>query len=110
MKSTTPIAGTLSVLAAALALTACGADDKSKDNAASASASAALPQGSESVDLKPADFTTEIDNPYWPMRPGSRWVYREGSAEGATEDVVVEVTKKTKKIATRRVRRACLWR
>jgi hypothetical protein len=25
----------------------------------------------------PSDFTTRIDNPYWPMRPGMRWVYRE---------------------------------
>ena len=23
------------------------------------------------------DHTTRIDNPYWPMKPGSRWVYRE---------------------------------
>ena len=36
-----------------------------------------LPQGSEAVRLDPADFTTRIDNPYWPMRPGSRWVYEE---------------------------------
>ena len=41
-----------------------------------------LPQGSEPVTLDPADFTTEIDNPYWPMRPGSRWVYRETDTTG----------------------------
>src|SRR5688572_12897239 len=32
-----------------------------------------LPQGSERVTLGPADFTTRIDNPYWPLAPGSRW-------------------------------------
>ena len=29
-----------------------------------------LPQGSEPVELDPAEFTTEIDNPYWPMSVG----------------------------------------
>jgi len=33
----------------------------------------------------------DIDNPYWPMRPGSQWVYREGS-----QRVVVTVTDRTK--------------
>ena len=58
-----------------------------------------LPQGSEHVELDPADFTTEIDNPYWPMAVGSRWVYRETDAEGAEQRVEVTVTDKTKKIA-----------
>jgi hypothetical protein len=52
-----------------------------------------LPQGAESVKLDPADFSAEIDNPYWPMRPGSKWVYREGNAR-----VEVTVTDKTRKI------------
>src|SRR5687767_9732210 len=47
----------------------------------------------------PADFTTKIDNPYWPMRPGSRWVYREIDSEGARQRVVVTVTRRTKLIA-----------
>jgi hypothetical protein len=59
----------------------------------------ALPQGSERVKLKPADFTTDIDNPYWPMSPGSKWVYTESEPGGPTQDVVVEVTDQTKKIA-----------
>ena len=49
--------------------------------------------------LDPADFTTQIDNPYWPMRKGSRWVYRETDSEGASQKVVVTVTGKTKSIA-----------
>jgi hypothetical protein len=60
---------------------------------------AALPRGSEPVNLNPADFTTRIDNPYWPMRKGSRWVYRETDNEGAKQRVVVTVTRRTKLIA-----------
>ena len=58
-----------------------------------------LPQGSEPVNLDPADFSTRIDNPYWPMRPGSRWVYGETDTEGTRQKVVVTVTHKTKRIA-----------
>jgi len=39
-------------------------------------------------------FTTHIDNPYWPMTPGTRWVYREGP-----QRVVVRVTHRTKLVA-----------
>jgi len=60
---------------------------------------AGLPQGGEPVTLNPDDFTTSIDNPYWPMRPGSRWVYRETDTTGARQRVVVKVTQKTKLIA-----------
>lgn len=38
-----------------------------------------LPTGSEPVELDPADFSSTIDHPYWPMKPGSTWVYREGA-------------------------------
>ncbi len=58
-----------------------------------------LPQGSESIKLDPADFTINIDNPYWPMSPGSKWVYSETDTKGTNQKVVVEVTGKTKMIA-----------
>jgi hypothetical protein len=58
-----------------------------------------LPQGSEPVTLDPADFTLQIDNPYLPLRPGSRWVYRETTTKGDRQKAVVTVTRKTKKIA-----------
>jgi hypothetical protein len=58
-----------------------------------------LPQGSEPVELDPHDFSTEIDNPYWPMKPGSRWIYRETDAEGSAARDVVTVTDRTKDIA-----------
>jgi hypothetical protein len=47
----------------------------------------------------PGDFTTRIDNPYLPMRPGSRWVYRETDTDGTVQRVVVRVTGRTRLIA-----------
>jgi hypothetical protein len=49
--------------------------------------------------LGPGDFTTRIDNPYLPMRPGSRWVYRETGTGGTVQRVVVRVTRRTRRIA-----------
>jgi hypothetical protein len=62
------------------------------------SAKSALPQGDEPSKLDPADFTTAIDNPYWPMAPGDRLIYRETGDEGAERRVVVTVTPDTKTI------------
>lgn len=53
-----------------------------------------LPQGSDPVTLDPADFTGPIDNPYWPMAPGSRWIY----SEGATQRVRIDVKQRTRTI------------
>ena len=58
-----------------------------------------MPQGSEPVKLDPADFSVSIDNPYWPMSPGTKWVYSETDTKGTNQKVVVEVTKETKMIA-----------
>ena len=58
-----------------------------------------LPQGSEPVTLDAADFTTRIDNRYWPLAPGSRWTYREDAGPGGSERIVVTVTNRTRKVA-----------
>jgi hypothetical protein len=68
-----------------------------------------LPEGRQPVKLDPADFTTEIDNPYYPLRPGDRRVYRETAPDGTRLRIVDEVTNETKVIAdgvTARVVRA----
>lgn len=75
---------------AAVGLAACGEDDDPNRG---------LPQGAEPVTLKPADFTTRIDNPYFPMPVGTRWEYRETDTTGARERIVVRVTDTTKRIA-----------
>jgi hypothetical protein len=80
----------------ALVLTACATPQEER---APASPSSDLPQGSETVDLDPADFTTDITNPWWPMSVGSEWVYSETDQEGAKQKVVVTVTDATRKLA-----------
>jgi hypothetical protein len=67
-------------------------------------AATSLPQGSKPFRIDPADFTNEIDHPYWPMSPGSRWVYRETDAAGSVARVVVTVTDRTKPIMGIRAR------
>jgi hypothetical protein len=89
------------LLVGALGLAACGGDETTTTVSATGSApqpGADLPQGSEPAKLDPSEFTTEIDNPYWPMAVGSRWTYREQEG-GETLDVVVTVTDRTKQIA-----------
>ncbi|MET4639703.1 hypothetical protein [Mycetocola sp. 2940] len=66
---------------------------------AAPSAPDALPQGDDPVDLDPKDFTTDIDNEYWPMEPGTQWTYRETEGEGDALTVTVTVTTATKQIA-----------
>jgi hypothetical protein len=56
-----------------------------------------LPQGSEPVTLDPADFVPRIDNPYWPMAPGTRWVSREFDFEGS-QRVTVTVLERTREM------------
>jgi hypothetical protein len=96
MRARTRLLIVAAAAAAALAVGACGSDG---DESSSAAGNQALPQGSEPVELDPADFTTRIDNRYWPMKPGSRWVYRETDSEGTVQRVVVTVLRKTKRIA-----------
>jgi hypothetical protein len=58
-----------------------------------------LPQGSDPIGLDPADFAgVAIDHPFWPMRPGSRWVYLETDTDGNEQQVEVTVTGETKTI------------
>src|SRR5918994_2313248 len=89
----TKIAALLALVAVAAPVAALGATDGSSaqtgggERGSPASAPPQLPKGGERVDLKPADFTTRIDNPYWPMKPGSHWIYRETDTEGTKQRV-----------------------
>ena len=92
------------VAVAGLAMAGCSSDGTNEagtqPEAPSGSESAAfdLPRGDEPVELDPAAFTVDIDNPYWPMSPGSQWTYREVDEEGTELEVVVTVTTATKDI------------
>jgi hypothetical protein len=57
-----------------------------------------LPGGLQPTNFDSSGFTTRIDNPYWPMTPGSRWVYRETDAGGTQERIEVTVTHQIKRI------------
>ena len=93
MRTRASVSALVAMLAAGmLALVATGAVRVSRGGTV-------LPRGSERVVLDPADFTLQIDNPYWPMRPGTRWVYRETDTDGARLHVVVRVTDDVKRVA-----------
>jgi hypothetical protein len=47
--------------------------------------------------VNPADFVDQIDNPYLPLAPGSRWVY-EGVEDGEMERIEVEVTDERREV------------
>jgi hypothetical protein len=85
------VAGLALVSLALASLAAC--------SAVSPSPAGSLPQGDDPVTLDPADFSTTIDNPYWPMTPGTRWTYRETGPDGEELTVVVVVTFDTREIA-----------
>ncbi len=89
------VKGVAAALALAVAIGGCGSGSSGTDATATA---AALPEGSEPVELDPAEMSTTIDNPYWPMAPGDRWIYRE-TGEGPVQRVVVTVTGRTKMVA-----------
>jgi len=71
----------IALLALVLLAAGCGGDGE------------ALPQGSDPVEIDQSRFSTEIDNPFWPMMPGTVWVYREGD-----QRVEVTVTDRTRRV------------
>jgi hypothetical protein len=83
----------------AVAASACGGGSEANTEAAAGRTTAAesLPVGSKPFKIDPADFTTQVTNPFWPMKVGDHWVYRETNAEGEVQrnDVVVTDKKKT---------------
>ena len=95
------------VLASLLLVSGCGGDDESTATTqttaspattATTASAGGLPQGGDPVELDPANFVKVIDNPMWPLRRGSRWVYRETHPDGATSRIVMTVTDRTKTV------------
>jgi hypothetical protein len=78
-------------------LVACGGS--SEDSSTAGSATNTFPQSSEPANLDPADFTTQIDNPYFPLPVGAQWVVRVTNQEGTVQRQVITVTNETKPIA-----------
>jgi hypothetical protein len=94
-------AGAAAACIAALlsALAGCGSSDDKSSSAAEQSGTNTFPQSTEPADLNPADFTLEIDNPYFPLPVGARWVVRVTDPEGLEQRQVITVTDHTKRIA-----------
>jgi hypothetical protein len=83
-----------------LALAGCGGSSgDSQSQAVTQSGTNTFPQSSEQSNLNPADFSTQIDNPYWPMPIGARWEVRVTNPDGELLNETITVTDQTKKIA-----------
>jgi hypothetical protein len=98
-KAMLALAGALLV---SLTAAACGgsgsasATQPTGGDAITAPAATRLPVDAKPFPIDPSEFTTEIDNPYWPIRPGSHWVYREvEDGEAHRDDVTVTDRTKT---------------
>jgi hypothetical protein len=92
----------LTIVAVALVMSACGGGSSSTTaptgGTSSEAAGASLPVGSKPFTINPTDFTTDITNQYWPMKPGDHWVYRETNAEREVQRNDVVVLEQTKTI------------
>lgn len=94
----------VAVVGCLLALTGCSADEptpstEQPDRETSDAPGARLPRSDEPVDLDPDDFTPEVTNPWVPLKPGTRWTYRETTEDGEVVQVVVTATSTTRQIA-----------
>jgi hypothetical protein len=88
------VAASIVVLLPALA--GCGS---SGNDSSTAQQSGTFPQSSEPSNLNPADFTTNVDNPYFPLPVGAQWHIRVTDQEGLVQHEVITVTDQTKKVA-----------
>jgi hypothetical protein len=88
-------------LVAVLLAAGCGSSDKpaptEKLAAAPATATTASPGSGYNPTIRPSDFTNNITNPYWPLKPGTNWTF-EGTKDGAPQHVEVSVTNEHKRI------------
>lgn len=92
-------AATACIAALLPALAGCGSSGDGTSSAAESSGTNTFPQSTEPANLNPADFTTQIDNPYFPLPVGARWEIRVTNQEGLVQHQVITVTDRTKRIA-----------
>jgi hypothetical protein len=91
-------------LAAAAAITSgCGSSNNKPAPKAPVSAgtgstpTTGTPASTYNPKIVPADFTTNVTNKYFPLKPGRKWIYA-GQKDGVPERVEVVVKKQTKTI------------
>lgn len=102
--------GTALVLASVAACSDGSSDDSSSsdDSAGDTAAEAPGDEGAPLIDvgdggeydpaLDPADFVAEVDNPYFPLPPGSTRTYEGTDEDGAVEQVEIEVLAETRDV------------
>jgi hypothetical protein len=93
-------AGTIGLLVAATAIAGCGSSGKANTTAtqqtvAPATTTASTPPYHPKID--PANFSSRITNPYFPLKAGMTRVY-DGTKDGVPEHVVVTVKRATRTI------------
>jgi hypothetical protein len=80
-------------------LSACGSDHGGRpSNASSSTPSPTTPSSPAStyhVTIDPTNFTTKVDHPYYPLKPGTTKIY-EGVRDGAPHRTELVVTKRTR--------------
>jgi hypothetical protein len=81
------------------ALAGCGSSGGNTSSAATQSGTNTLPQSSEPSNLNPAEFTPNVDNPYWPMPVGRVWHVHVTNPQGESLQETITVENRTKKIA-----------
>lgn len=81
------------------ALAGCGSSGGDSSSTAQQSGTSTFPQTSEPSNLDPADFSTNIDNPYWPMPVGATWHVHVSNPQGESLQETITVTDQTKRIA-----------
>ncbi len=67
-------------------------------NGVNAQAGSTDPDEGYTVDVTPADFVKIVDNPYFPLIPGTRWVYAGKLADGSTERIEIEILHETRQV------------
>jgi hypothetical protein len=97
----------LAMVAGLAVVSACGSDQTSQQTGGSNTSNAAVPPFAPEVaeqpaasytpEIDPSDFVKEIDNPYFPLEPGTTWVY-EGETPEGTERVEDTVLRETKRV------------
>jgi hypothetical protein len=93
-------AATASIAVLLPALAGCGGGSGGNTTRAAAqSGTNTLPQSSEPSNLNPADFSTQIDNPYWPMPVGRTWHVHVSNPQGESLQETITVLNQTKRIA-----------
>jgi hypothetical protein len=96
----------LAMVAGLAVVSACGADQTSQQTGGSSTSKEAIPQFAPEVaeqpaanyapNIDPSNFVKEVDNPYFPLEPGTTWVYEGQTPEGTerVEDTVLQETKR----------------